>query len=94
MSGRGQFLIDLTDECLTHGALVGRHGKTIGVVTPDGSVKRVPTIRVQVAVWTRYRDPDGDIAMKSDRWMTEKIDRAIDEWRRRWLMTPLERQNG
>lgn len=75
-------------DCLTHGSLFyeGRpYAKTVALVLPDGGVKRVPTIRVQVAVWTRFYGEE--IGREGDRWMTEKIDRTIASWRRFKVMT-------
>lgn len=81
---RGVPIVTLVDQALAHGDLFSAgYKKTIAVIRPDGSVKRTPTIRVQSAIFTRYltrADSAGraEIAHPGDRWMTSKIDEAID----------------
>lgn len=72
---RGVSIGTLVEEALAHGSLFKTRRKSVAVVTTDGSVKRVPTIRVQSAIFTRLHG--WEIAHKSDRWMTEKIDSAL-----------------
>ena len=73
---RGRFLHELTVECLDRPNLF-HLGKTIGVVTPDGSVKRLPVMRVQSNIWSRFYSPDLPLARSQDAWMVEKIDAGI-----------------
>lgn len=76
-----RFLLDLTLECLDTPNLF-RLGKTVTVVGPDGGPKRVPVMRLQSNIWSRYFSPDLPLARPGDAWMVEKIDNAIATWRR------------